>query len=435
MTVESALTDAAAFYTALNAPWADPPDPAHPLRGTLTDPLTATSGDAPVLELMGPLYVVVRVDSSAPVAGAAGARSGVGYVYERGKVQAAGRGLLGFRALTTVDLQSGVRTTTTYRQDFPYIGLPLRTEVRTAGGALLRAAQNTWRLNGYQGAWNARTVDSGVQAGTGSARLGSVQPYLATSVEQAYDLQAALAAVDADEDEDVARLSTVTTATAVDGWGNPTAITVTTEDRANTKRFQQQTANEYGSAGDTWEPRFGRLTEARVTRRRDEGADGTYEREDTRVSTFRYYTSGPERGLLRSETRAAVLEGGEVKLAAHRTSYDYDRHGNRVGAVVRAGRDATGPATERRCGRDTVEYDAAGRYAVKEWDCLGKLRREVVSRNAHGQVEETKRLVDRDGVSGVVTVHSYTAGGRRYFSRAADGSYTGVARHLVCGAQ
>ena len=86
--VQSALADAAAFYTALNAPWADTADP-------LTDPVTATAGSAPVLELTGPLYVVTRVDSSAPTGSDAGAKSGVGYVYERGKVQAAGRGLLG----------------------------------------------------------------------------------------------------------------------------------------------------------------------------------------------------------------------------------------------------------------------------------------------------------------------------------------------------
>ena len=65
--VQSALADAAAFYTALNAPWADTADP-------LTDPVTATAGSAPVLELTGPLYVVTRVDSSAPTGSDAGAK-------------------------------------------------------------------------------------------------------------------------------------------------------------------------------------------------------------------------------------------------------------------------------------------------------------------------------------------------------------------------
>ena len=85
--MQSALADAAAFDTALSASWADP----------LTDPMTATAGSAPVLALTGPLYVVTRVDSSAPTGSNAGARSGMGYVHERGKVQAAGRGLLGFK--------------------------------------------------------------------------------------------------------------------------------------------------------------------------------------------------------------------------------------------------------------------------------------------------------------------------------------------------
>ena len=101
-------------------------------------------------------------------------------------MQAAGRGLLGFRTLTTVDLQTGVRTATTYRQDFPYIGLPLRTEVRTVSDKLLRAAQNTWKLVGYDSARNVRTESSGQYMGTGSARLGALQPYLAKAVEQVY---------------------------------------------------------------------------------------------------------------------------------------------------------------------------------------------------------------------------------------------------------
>ena len=106
--------------------------------------------------------------------------------------------------------QTGVRTTTTYRQDFPYIGLPLETAVKTAGmdGKLLRSATNTWRLQGYEASWDAR--------GSGSARLGPLQPYLETSVEKVYDLPAT-----ANDTE--TELTTVTTATEVDGVRQPHA--------------------------------------------------------------------------------------------------------------------------------------------------------------------------------------------------------------------
>ena len=421
-TVESALEDADAFYEALNDPWADPPDPADPLTGSLTNSLTETVGDTPVLELMGPLYVVTRVESSAPTGSDAGAMSGIDYMYQQGKIQAAGRGLLGFRTLTTVDLQTGVSTKTTYRQDFPYIGLPLRTEVKTASGKLLRSAQNTWKLKGYQSAWNARTAGSGVHAETGSARLGPLQPYLETSVEAVYDLPATVnGALTAG-----ALLSTVTTATEVDGYGNPTNITVTTEDHANNKRFRQETVNRYGSANDDWGKQFGRVRRTEVTRRRDEANDGVYEASALRTAAFSYYTTKTLRGLLRTETRAPF-----AARLKHKTTYSYDRFGNRVGARVRAAAGATAAPRATRCKNDTVVYDEYGRYVVEEKDCLERLRQRLGGYNAYGQPAWSARLIAQDGAA-VRTAYSYTAGGRLYFTRDATGAYTGT-RQADCG--
>ena len=180
-----------------------------------------------------------------------------------------------------------MRTTTTYRQDFPYIGLPLETAVKTAGmdGKLLRSAVNTWRLQGYRASWDAR----GSGGATGSARLGPLQPYLEKSVEHSY----ALPATAADGGLTAgALLSTVTTETKVDGYGNPTNITVTTEDHANNKRFQQETVNRYGSANDNWGKQFGRVRRTAVTRRRDEANDGTYEASALRTAAFSYLLAG-----------------------------------------------------------------------------------------------------------------------------------------------
>ena len=73
--------------------------------------------------------MVVRVEGTAPAAGsspgavAAGARSAVEHFYADAKVQAMGRGPLGFGQLKTRDAQTGVQTTTRYRHDFPFTGM------------------------------------------------------------------------------------------------------------------------------------------------------------------------------------------------------------------------------------------------------------------------------------------------------------------------
>ena len=239
--VQTATLNVADFYTALNTPWAD---------RSLTHPLTATTGNAPLLELMGPLYVVTRVDSSAPTGADADAMSSICYMYEQAKLQAAGRGLLGFKALTTIDLQTGVATTT-YRQDFPYIGYPLKTEVTTQDGRLLRTAANTWQLQGYNTSWNVAQP---------TTNLGALQPYLANAVETTYDLPVTKTENNVTTTEQGARLTTVTTDNTYDNRGNPTKITTTTEDHANGKHFRQITDNTYDGATDA--QRFGRLIES-----------------------------------------------------------------------------------------------------------------------------------------------------------------------------
>ena len=416
---ESKLEDADAFYKALNDPWDNSTDP-------LPDSLTATAGDTPVLELTGPLYVVTRVDSSAPTAADATAKSGIGYVYERGKVQAAGRGMLGFRALTTVDLQTGVRTTTTYRQDFPYIGLPLSTEVKTLEGMLLRTSGNEWRLKGYQSTWNARTVGSGTGVKTGSARLGALQPYIRESVETVYDLPGTVDGTLTNGKS----LHTLTTVTDVDTWGNPTNITATTEDHANTKKFQQVTENIYGADSSTWEKQYGRLTKSTVTHRRDEDNDGTYETTGERSSSFTYYTNGHKKGLLRTAVRDAITDGSKTTVPAHTTTYDYDKFGNRIRVAVSAGGIT-------RCNTNTVVYDSYGRFVVQEMDCLSRPVRTISKYNAHGLPLQSEQVVGvkHDNTAGAVvrTTYSYTDGGRLYFTHTAAGTYTGQFRAACKG--
>ena len=407
--VQTAHLNANDFYTDLNAPWADQ---------ALTDSLAAPGGP-PVLELMGPLYVVTRVDSSAPTARDASASSSVCYLYEQAKIQAAGRGLLGFKALTTMDLQTGVSTTTAYRQDFPYIGYPRSTEVRTQDGHLLRAATNTWRLKGYRAddpatpkrdeGWAARA------AAQGSAGLGALQPYLEKAVESTYDLPTTGTKNGRTTTTAGAKLTSVTTDTEMDAWGNPTQITVTTDDHANGLTFLQRTVNRYGATAGS--QRYGRLSRATVTRQRDNNGDKDYADKGetlTRASAFTYYPSGAHKGLLRTEVRAPA-----DSALKHETRYDYDRFGHRVRAAVTAG-------GETRCDHDTVQYDASGRFIVQESDCLGRPRRTFAGHTGWGRpVTEQRRLDAQHATRVLTTTHRYTAGGRLYFTRDATGHHSG----------
>jgi len=82
---------------------------------------------SPTQDFMAAMYVVASVSTSAPTATNPAAMQSVGYRYAEAKLQAGGRGLLGFREITTFDsnfLGYTIATTTNYFQDFPFTGMP-----------------------------------------------------------------------------------------------------------------------------------------------------------------------------------------------------------------------------------------------------------------------------------------------------------------------
>src|SRR5690606_38720450 len=82
--------DSSGFYQQINDPFAD------------ADPETALNIDdkTPALEFISTMPVVTRVVSSAPTAEDPKALAGVDYAYEGMKLQAGGRGSLGFKKLS-----------------------------------------------------------------------------------------------------------------------------------------------------------------------------------------------------------------------------------------------------------------------------------------------------------------------------------------------
>jgi hypothetical protein len=97
-----------------------------------------------VLDVLGAQYVVSAIASSAPTRTDANATSAIGYRYAGAKVQAGGRGMLGFAIITTFDAApvDGGWTITEqiYRQDFPFVGTPLQTDKWVMTGPITRGS-------------------------------------------------------------------------------------------------------------------------------------------------------------------------------------------------------------------------------------------------------------------------------------------------------
>ena len=202
----------------------------------LTDPTVYTKDTTavyPLLDLQSPLYVVSTVASSNGIGGTVTTN----YKYGGAKADLSGRGFLGFRWLDATQIESGLTTHTEYRQDWPYVGLPsLAKKTLPSGGnnGVLTQATNTY------GCTNPQTGAACIVA-TGNRYF----PYLSQSIETGWDINGA-------------GLPTVTTSNQYDPWGNPTQITIGTNDG-----YSKTTTNTYNNDSTNW--LLGRLIKSTVT--------------------------------------------------------------------------------------------------------------------------------------------------------------------------
>ena len=176
----------------------------------------------PQVDLIGPFYVVSKVESSDGL-GTGGTYDST-YGYEGLKASYDGRGFLGFSKFGVVDPQTNVTQTTEFNQNWPYIGLASQ-ETKYHLGNVLNKTLNTYAADD----------------------LGSGRRFvkLTETVQRSYDLNGA-------------HLPPVTTTYQYDSYGNPTAITVSTPDGSS-----KTTTNTY--TNDTTKWHLGRLTSANVT--------------------------------------------------------------------------------------------------------------------------------------------------------------------------
>ncbi len=186
----------------------------------------------PTQDFIGPLPVVSRVDTQ----WAAG--SGVGtwtYSYVGAKVDLSGRGFLGFRQVIATDRLNNVAQTTSYRQDFPFLGLvasQTKTAVTPTGTVTLSESTNTYSATNLGGRSFVALTQSVV---TGNDLNGAALPTVNTLYQ--YD-------------------NATTDPTEI--FGNPTTITVSASDGAT-----KTTTNTYTNDTVNWH--LGRLTQTTVT--------------------------------------------------------------------------------------------------------------------------------------------------------------------------
>ena len=374
---------------------------------------------APVFDLLpSGAQVVASVKSTAPRAAdnAPGqvnyaAQSELSYQYSGAKVQAGGRGLLGFQTVRSIDPQSNIWTTTHYRQDFPFIGHPLKTErLKHNGGTswtLLSTATTSWAFQNW---------------GSGHSQA-PYRTYRYADYETSYGLTGA-------------EVSHQVNTNAVDEWGNILTTTSSSYPANNHSSWLSQvvTSNSYSAAGFTgnYSQEKGRLSSTTVTHKRSGVAN------IVRNSSFTYHTSGNQKGLLKDE----IIEPGNSNQLT--TTHSYDSMGNRIKTTIK-GDDGTGVDQTRYT---RWVYDSYGRQVDHTivWNGNTDLPIPAGVNGVAGEVQ-TSEVADRNeygaatvinGLNGLVSYIEYDNMGREYFRGNNTGAWTTTTHSdsgLITGAQ
>lgn len=399
--VWSGTVDATKFYQTINDPWFD-----------LTTEEQSLRPSSPILEAFGPTSIVTDVEITAPTGSKlspnsvdATSTAKLSYYYGQAKIQAGGRGFLGFKTFTVVNRETGIRTETEYRQDWPFIGQVRKVKTFTAEGNKLSQQENIWGLvkcYDTAGNPNASCVNSMSihldASGTGA--IGSLQTFLRKTTTQSYALKN-----NGTSQGDL--LSTSVELNRYDDKGNPL------ENSSNltsnlTDGMSKSTVNTYNYSGSTWSMQLGRLEFLTVT------ASNPKYGAITRSSSFDYYQSGAEIGLLKTET---VEPNNPAFTLA--TAHSYNQ-GNKVSSVT----TANGQTRQSEIG-----YDTLGRYVDKTYGFFTNGSNpdastraptsEVISRDKYGTPTEVRAYT---GNSYITKITATTDFGTPYFTADSTGS-------------
>lgn len=382
---------------------------------------------AAVQDLLAPMYVVAKASSSAPQDGNPAAMANLHYRYAGAKVQAGGRGYLGFREIVTFDPnQTGgyVGTATTYNQNFPFVGMPARTlkavfsgqsytpsscltsvtnACYSVPGQFFAALGGNWFADSSQ-LWEADTDNT---AGASAFAAGVQAPLHVRTLgsdEQARDPFSSTVT------------SRVATSFGYGAYGNVGSTTVDTYTGASTLTGTVMTANTYADDVVAW--RLGRLSYSSVTHQRPGKTNVV------KTASFAYDLdpNGPKTGQLTQETTQPTGAADQKLLKA----YALDAFGNRLRSstcstdIASCGTTAVNfqPTTKTSINRYArVVYDGNGRFPLTTYEpfwsgsaTIERVTQTVVSRNVFGEVTQA---YDLNGTDSVAVAGTF---GRPYYS-------------------
>jgi len=385
----------------------------HPLTDTavysrMWDSSKAAWGNgSAVYDFVAPVYIVSQVESLAPTYASASATSRVEYHYVGAKLQAGGRGFLGFGEVISFDPQSSIRTNTRYRQDFPFIGLPAdTTQAKVSSSQKFHSISNTSATTpvswGAVGATNsAVALPSGTRLSyainqweTRETQIGKSSwfPYVANSLERAYTLAGGF------------NRKVLTTQTYNNNYGNLDTVVVRTYAAdGSTAIATQTTSNSYADNISLWH--LGRLTSSQVTHARN-GKSSI-----VRNSVFAYDS---KTGILNRET----IEPGSAQFEVV-TSYQLDLFGNRISTAVK------GYGMPERLG--TQSYDSLGRYVIETRNSFNQVSSKVTQRDVFGNP------LQLENIDGVKTLTGVDHMGRAFISWTVTGAWHKTLMNLGSG--
>jgi RHS repeat-associated protein len=378
---------------------------------------------SPVQDFAAPIYVVKEVASGMPTSANANNFHKTYYRYSGAKLQAGGRGLLGFAEITTFDPNfagTTLATSTRYYQTFPFLGVPIDSVQRLIPSTSYDPYQCE---NIGLGCYYRYGQSFPALTGTVISRATfAYESYPAFNPGQQVPVQIRTVGSESESFDLVngERTKRVNTAYTYDAWGNQLLTAVDTYTGvSNTNPVTVKTNNAYINDGVNW--RLSRMVTSTVTHQRN----GQSVSRDT---AFDYDMAGASTGFLKAER----ISPNGLASQDMRKEYTLDAYGNRLGSFSCTPNISNCKSTtleyslwdNRKVHRySRAEYDSRGRYLTGMFEPFStpgqpldsavtteRKTQTVLSRDKYGEITHAK------DVNGVSVVSQRSAMGREYWT-------------------
>src|SRR5260221_8228354 len=351
------------------------------------------------------LQVPLQVVASASSQNGLGGLVITNYTYGGAKVDLkSGRGFKGFRWREETPQATSIKTHITYRQDWPYIGMPAQvTRTLSNGTTVILQTDNSYSCKDFTG---------GCTVAAGKRYL----PFVTQGTTTTRDL----------DNSFITTLRTTTLDTQIDDYGNVLNVEVKNLTSGGADEgFVKTTVSTYDNDTTNW--LLGRLRTSAVTKTIPGGSP------ETRSSYFEYDATS---GLLTKE----VIEPSSSAYCLVST-YGYDAFGNKNSVTTRNCNASSGEAVaptgdpvftartsnvyfDTSAGCTAQSGYAQGRFPVRNVNALGHAECLEHDPGFGGATKLT-------GPNGLITAWQYDEFGRKTLETRADGTKTAWA-YLAC---